>query len=130
MLLLSSVMSLTGFAVLAWLMASGWFYTALGVEVASTHAALILFIMILPVFTYFISPLFSALSRKHEFEADEFAHSNSDYRALISALVNLYRDNASTLTPDPIHSMFYDSHPPAMIRIDHLETIAASGSSA
>jgi len=129
-LLLSSAMSLTGFAVLAWLMASDWFYNALGVETASTHAALILFMMILPVFTYFISPLFSALSRKHEFEADEFAHSNSDYRALISALVNLYRDNASTLTPDPVHSMFYDSHPPAMIRIDHLETIAANGSSA
>ena len=129
-LLLSSVMSLAGFAALAWLMASDWFYSALGVETASTHAALILFMMILPVFTYFISPLFSALSRKHEFEADEFAHSNSDYRALISALVNLYRDNASTLTPDPIHSMFYDSHPPAMIRIDHLESIAAGGSSA
>jgi len=129
-LLLSSAVSLAGFAILAWLMAADWFYRALGVDVASTHAALILFMMILPVFTYFISPLFSALSRKHEFEADEFAHSNSDYRALISALVNLYRDNASTLTPDPIHSMFYDSHPPAMIRINHLETIAANGSSA
>ena len=129
-LLLSGVMSLAGFGVLAWLMASDWFYPALGVENASTHAALLLFMMILPVFTYFISPLFSALSRKHEFEADEFAHSNSDYRALISALVNLYRDNASTLTPDPIHSMFYDSHPPAMIRINHLETIAAGASSA
>ena len=127
-LLLSSIISLLGFAILAWLMSSGWFYSSLGVQTASTHAALILFMMILPVFTYFISPLFSALSRKHEFEADEFAHSNSDYRALISALVNLYRDNASTLTPDPIHSMFYDSHPPAMIRIDHLETIAAGSS--
>ena len=82
----------------------------------------------MPVFTYFVSPLFTALSRKHEFEADEFAHLNSDYRALISALVNLYRDNASTLTPDPIHSMVYDSHPPASIRIDHLETVAARGS--
>lgn len=128
-LLLSSAVSLVGFAVLAWLMASPWFYPALGVTTASTHAALILFMLILPVFTYFISPLFSALSRKHEFEADEFAHCNSDYRALISALVNLYRDNASTLTPDPIHSMFYDSHPPAMIRIDHLESIAGVGAS-
>ena len=128
-LLLSSAVSLLGFALLAWLMASPWFYPALGVTTASTHAALILFMLILPVFTYFISPLFSALSRKHEFEADEFAHSNSDYRALISALVNLYRDNASTLTPDPIHSMFYDSHPPAMIRIDHLESIASAGAS-
>jgi STE24 endopeptidase len=106
-------------------MRSDWFYTSLGVETASTHAALLLFMMVMPVFTYFISPLFSALSRKHEFEADEFAHSNSDYKALISALVNLYRDNANTLTPDPLHSMFYDSHPPASIRISHLESIAA-----
>lgn len=127
-LLLSSALSFVGFALLAWLMRSGWFYSSLGVEAASTHAALILFVMIMPVFTYFISPLFSAMSRKHEFEADEFAHLNSDYRALISALVNLYRDNASTLTPDPIHSMFYDSHPPATIRINHLEAIASGGS--
>jgi STE24 endopeptidase len=76
---------------------------------------------VLPVFTYFISPLFSAMSRKHEFEADDFARQQSDYRALVSALVNMYRENASTLTPDPIHSMFYDSHPPASIRIAHLE---------
>ncbi len=124
-LLLSSALSLLGFALLAWLMRSDWFYPALGVDAPSTHAALILFVLILPVFTYFVSPLFSALSRKHEFEADEFAHRNSDYRALISALVNLYRDNASTLTPDPLHSIFYDSHPPASIRIDRLETIAA-----
>jgi len=128
-LLLSAVISAVGFAMLAWLMGSEWFYTSLGVETASTHAALILFMMIMPAFTYFISPLFSALSRKHEFEADEFAHSNSDYKALISALVNMYRDNASTLTPDPLHSMFYDSHPPASIRIDHLENIASGRSS-
>jgi STE24 endopeptidase len=128
-LLLSSVISAIGFAILAWLMRSDWFYAALGVQTASTHAALLLFMMIMPAFTYFISPVFSALSRKHEFEADEFAHSNSDYRALISALVNMYRDNASTLTPDPMHSMFYDSHPPASIRINHLEQIASSGSS-
>jgi len=128
-LLLSAVLSLAGFALLAWLMRSDWFYSSLGVDTASTHAALILFMMVMPIFTYFVSPLFSALSRKHEFEADEFAHSNSDSKALISALVNLYRDNASTLTPDPIHSMFYDTHPPASIRINHLETIAAGGSS-
>ncbi len=128
-LLLSAVFSLAGFALLAWLMRSDWFYSSLGVETASTHAALLLFMMIMPAFTYFISPLFSAMSRKHEFEADEFAHSNSDYKALISALVNMYRDNASTLTPDPLHSMFYDSHPPASIRINRLETIASSKSS-
>jgi STE24 endopeptidase len=127
-LLLSAAISAVGFALLAWLMRSEWFYSSLGVETASTHAALILFMMIMPAFTYFISPLFSALSRKHEFEADEFAHSNSDYKALISALVNMYRDNASTLTPDPLHSMFYDSHPPASIRINHLENIASNRS--
>jgi STE24 endopeptidase len=123
-LALSLVTTLLGFALLAWLMQSPWFYTALGVENASTHAALLLFVLVMPVFTYFISPLFSALSRKHEFEADEFAKSNSDYRALISALVSMYRDNASTLTPDPVHSMFYDSHPPASIRINHLKSVA------
>ena len=119
---LSILMTLGGFALLAWLMQSPWFYSAMGVETASTHTALILFMFVLPVFTYFISPLFSAMSRKHEFEADDFAKQQSDYRALISALVNMYRENASTLTPDPIHSMFYDSHPPASIRIAHLET--------
>jgi len=124
-LALSLVTTLLGFALLAWLMQSPWFYTALGVENASTHSALLLFVLVMPVFTYFISPLFSALSRKHEFEADEFAKSNSDYRALISALVSMYRDNASTLTPDPIHSMFYDSHPPASIRINHLKSVAS-----
>jgi STE24 endopeptidase len=123
-LLISLATTLFGFALLAWLMDSNWFYAALGVEVASTHTALLLFILTMPVFVYFISPLFSALSRKHEFEADEFAKSNSDYRALISALVNMYRDNASTLTPDPLHSMFYDSHPPASIRINHLKSVA------
>lgn len=123
-LLLSTTMTLVGFALLAWLMGSSWFYSALGVDTVSTHNALLLFVLVMPVFTYFISPLFSSLSRKHEFEADEFAHSNSDYRALVSALVNLYRDNASTLTPDPLHSMFYDSHPPASVRINHLKTIA------
>ncbi|MCP4074667.1 MAG: M48 family metallopeptidase [Gammaproteobacteria bacterium] len=118
---LSFVMTLGGFALLAWLMNSPWFYASMGVEVASTHTALLLFMFVLPVFTYFISPLFSAMSRKHEFEADDFAKQQSDYRALVSALVNMYRENASTLTPDPIHSMFYDSHPPASIRIAHLE---------
>ncbi len=120
-MLLSILMTLAGFALLAWLMKSPWFYSAMGVENMTTYNALLLFMFILPVFTYFISPLFSALSRKHEFEADDFAKEQADYRALVSALVNMYRENASTLTPDPIHSMFYDSHPPASIRINHLE---------
>ena len=120
-MLLSIVMTLGGFALLAWLMNSPWFYSSLGIEHPSTHTALLLFMFIMPVFTYFISPLFSALSRKHEFEADDFAKQQSDAQALVTALVNMYRENASTLTPDPIHSMFYDSHPPASIRIAHLQ---------
>ncbi len=121
-MLLSFAMTFAGFALLAWLMKSPWFYSSLGVEHASTHTALLLFMFIMPVFTFFISPLFSALSRKHEFEADDFAKQQSDAKALVTALVNMYRENASTLTPDPIHSMFYDSHPPASIRIAHLQT--------
>ncbi len=121
-MVLSIAMTLAGFYILDILMNADWFYSGLGVETASTHAALMLFMFVLPVFTYFISPLFSAMSRKHEFEADEFAKEQSDHKALISALVNMYRDNASTLTPDPIHSMFYDSHPPASIRIAHLNS--------
>lgn len=117
---LSIAMTLAGFYLLDILMNAEWFYAGLGVANASTHTALMLFMFVLPVFTYFISPLFSAMSRKHEFEADAFAKEQSDHKALISALVNMYRDNASTLTPDPIHSMFYDSHPPASIRIAHL----------
>ena len=120
-LVLSIMMTFGGFALLAWLMNSAWFYSSLGIENASTYTALMLFMFVMPVFTFFITPLFSAMSRKHEFEADDFAKQQSNYRDLVSALVNMYRENASTLTPDPIHSMFYDSHPPASIRINHLE---------
>ena len=119
-MILSIAMTLVGFYALNYLMNASWFYTQLGVEHPSTHSALMLFMFVLPVFTFFISPIFSAMSRKHEFEADDFAKQQSNAKALISALVNMYRDNASTLTPDPIHSMFYDSHPPASIRIAHL----------
>ena len=126
-LALSLLVALGGFALLAWLMQQPWFYTALGVSTPSTHAALVLFMLVLPVFSFFLGPLFAMLSRKHEFEADEFASQQSNPRALISALVNLYRENASTLTPDPVHSAFYDSHPPASIRIQHLERLAHSG---
>ncbi len=76
--------------------------------------------LVMPLFTFFISPLFAALSRRDEFEADEYARQQSDGSQLISALVKMYEENASTLTPDPLHSAFYDSHPPASIRIAHL----------
>jgi STE24 endopeptidase len=82
--------------------------------------ALLLFALVLPVFTFLLSPLASISSRKHEFEADAFAAKYSNAQDLVSALVKLYEDNASTLTPDPLHSAFYDSHPPATIRIKRL----------
>ncbi|MEZ5536751.1 MAG: M48 family metallopeptidase [Thiolinea sp.] len=120
-MILSVSMTFIGFAVLAWLMEQGWFYNALGVSQPSTYMALILFMIVSPVFTFFIGPLMSRLSRKHEFEADEFAAQQSSAAELIAALVGLYKENASTLTPDPLHSAFYDSHPPAAIRIAHLQ---------
>lgn len=120
-MLLSVTMTFIGFAVLAWLMEQTWFYNALGVSQPSTYMALILFMVVSPVFTFFIGPLMSRLSRKHEFEADEFAAEQSSASELIAALVGLYKENASTLTPDPLHSAFYDSHPPAAIRIAHLQ---------
>ena len=82
--------------------------------------ALLLFMLVMPVFTFPFAPLSSFTSRKHEFEADAFAARHSDARNLVSALVKMYEDNASTLTPDPLHSAFYDSHPPASVRIAHL----------
>jgi len=106
------------------LMQTDWFYQGLGVSPAtqSTALALLLFFMVLPVFNFMLSPIMSALSRKHEFEADTYAAKQTDASDLVSALVKLYQDNASTLTPDPLYSSFYDSHPPAMVRIAYLQT--------
>jgi STE24 endopeptidase len=117
---LMATMSLIGLAILGWLLDKPEFYAGLGVSQPSTYAGLLLFMLVMPLFTFFISPLFSAFSRKHEFEADEYASQQSDARALISALVKMYEENASTLTPDPVHSAFYDSHPPAPVRISNL----------
>ena len=122
-MIVSITMTLIGFAVLAWLMKQEWFYTALGVQQSSTYMALLLFLLVNPVFTFFIGPIMSRWSRKHEFEADAFAAQQSDAGELISALVGLYKKNAGTLTPDPLYSAFYDSHPPASIRIAHLKQI-------
>ena len=120
--------SLGFLALLGYLKGQSWFYTGLGVEpvmAASNDAmALILFMLALPVFTFVFSPLTSISSRKHEFEADAFAATHTDARDLVSALVKMYEDNASTLTPDPLHSAFYDSHPPASVRIKHLNLAA------
>ncbi|WP_157313884.1 M48 family metallopeptidase [Chitinibacter sp. GC72] len=100
-----------------------WFYQGLGVSTPSTAAALLLFFLTLPVFTFIFAPISSITSRKHEYEADAFAASQCSAEDLITALVKLYRDNASTLTPDPLHSMFYDSHPPASLRIAALRRL-------
>ena len=120
------VISLGLLAVLGYLKNQVWFYQGLGVEpmmAASNDAmALILFMFALPVFTFLFSPVLSITSRKNEFEADAFAAKHSNSKDLISALVKLYEDNASTLTPDPLHSAFYDSHPPASIRVEKLLT--------
>jgi STE24 endopeptidase len=118
------VISLGLLALLGYLKNQVWFYQGLGVEpmmAASNDAmALILFMFALPVFVFLFSPLLSITSRKNEFEADAFAAKHSNSQDLISALVKLYEDNASTLTPDPLHSAFYDSHPPASIRVQKL----------
>ncbi len=120
--------SLLFFAALGWLARQLWFYQGLGVE-PLLHApndglALILFVMVLPVVMLPLSPLVHALSRRHEFEADAFAAQHTQATDLIHALVKLYQDNASTLTPDPLYSTFYDSHPPAALRVARLQSLS------
>jgi len=121
-LLLMGLTSLAGLALLAWLLEQPGFFSGLGVSRPSAATGLALFLLVLPVFTRFLAPLFNALSRRHEFEADDFAARQSDAGALIDALVKLYRDNAATLTPDPLYSAFHHSHPPAPVRIAHLSS--------
>ena len=116
-------MSLVGFALLGYLSGQTWFYTALGVRpnmIAGAHndaLALLLFMLVVPVFTQFVSPLFTQISRRHEFEADAFAVAQTSSADLSTALLKLYEDNASTLTPDPVYVKFYYSHPPAVERL-------------
>jgi STE24 endopeptidase len=119
-LLSTFALSLVALALLGWLAGQDWFYQGLGVSQASSWMALMLFMMVLPVFTFFIQPVMSLLSRKHEFEADAYAVQQSSGADLIHALVKMYRENASTLTPDPLYSAFHDSHPPAPVRISHI----------
>jgi STE24 endopeptidase len=116
------LMSLAGLALLGWLIEQSWFYQGLGVQQPSNHLALLLFLMVSPVFTIFLQPLFSWFSRRHEFEADDYAATQASAADLIRALVKMYQENASTLTPDPLYSAFYDSHPPAPVRVAHLST--------
>ena len=113
-------LSLLGLALLGWLMNQTWFYNGLGVSEPSNYMALILFLLVSPVFLFVLRPFMASYSRKNEFEADDYAAKHANANRLVDALVKLYRDNASTLTPDPLHSAFYDSHPPASIRITKL----------
>jgi len=124
MLFATSIMSLISFAVLGWLINEAWFYNGLGVEQASNAAALLLFMLVSSSFTFFMQPISAYFQRKFEFEADDFAANNAKSTKMISALVKLYEENANTLTPDPLYSAFHYSHPPAAIRIAHLETKA------
>ncbi len=112
---------------LGYLMQQDWFYQGLGVSISqtpSTAMALLLFFLVMPVFTFLFQPLTSLYSRKHEFEADQYAAENASASDLVRALIKLYKDNAATLTPDPLHSAFYDSHPPAAMRIARLQSLA------
>ena len=120
-IVLMAVLSLAGLVVLGWLIDAPWFYAGLGVTEPSIAVALLLFLMVAPVFTVFVQPVMTGLSRRHEYEADDYAAHQTEARHLISALVKLYRENAATLTPDPLYSAFHDSHPPAPLRIASLE---------
>jgi STE24 endopeptidase len=123
----TTVMTLISFAVLGWLIGEQWFYTGLGVTEPSSAAALMLFMLVSPVFTFFTQPISAFFQRKFEFEADDFAANNAKASMLISGLVKLYKENANTLTPDPLYSAFHYSHPPAAIRIAHLENNPVNG---
>jgi STE24 endopeptidase len=126
-LLVSIATMLVGFALLGWLAGKPDFYRVLGVPVPSPHAALLLFALVVPVALFFTTPLGSLWSRRHEFAADRFASEYASAQELASALVKLYRDNASTLTPDPLYTAFYYSHPPALERISRLVATGSSG---
>jgi len=117
----SFLISLLFLWLLSQLMNQNWFYTGLNVQSPSTAMALILFFIVVPQFIFLLQPVTSFYSRKHEFEADNYAAQHASGSDLISALVKLYKDNAATLTPDPLHSVFYDSHPPATLRIARLK---------
>jgi len=112
--------SLLGLALLGWLIQQPWFFSGLGLDQSSNPIALLLFLMTAPVFSQFLHPLIAKLQRKHEFEADDYAVEQTSAEPMINSLVKLYKENASTLTPDPLYSAFHDSHPPAPVRIAYL----------
>jgi len=122
----STVLTLAGLALLGWLVQLPEFYTGLGMTTQTPVVALLLFMTAVPTLFFFMGPISAIKSRKHEFEADAFAAEHVGSEHLVSALLKMYRDNASTLTPDPGYSAYHDSHPPAKIRIDHLNSLPLS----
>lgn len=123
-LALSALFGLAGLLLLDWLLGQAWFYSGFGIDTPSHHTALLLFALAGPVFGFFMTPLMMRSSRRQEYEADEFAARQARATDLISALLKLYRDNASTLTPDPLYAAFHHSHPEAGARIAHLAALA------
>ena len=123
-------LSLVGFALLGWVSLQSWFFTGLGVQpnmgAPNSALALLLFMIVVPVFGFFVAPLSARLSRKHEFEADAYAVSQTSGTDLSAALLKLYQDNASTLTPDPVFVKFYYSHPPASERLQRMALVPAT----
>lgn len=119
-ILTMGLLSLLGLAILDRLLHADWFYAGLGVNHAGGHTGLALFILVAPVFTFLLQPITAWFSRRHEFEADDFAARQAHPMTLVRALVKLYAENAATLTPDPLYSAFHDSHPPAPVRVAHL----------
>ena len=126
-LVVAALTALGGLAVLGYLFDKAWFFNAVGLQSIEAYSVLLTFMLVGPVFTFFLTPITSLASRKHEFEADEYACQQADGSMLITALVKLYEENASTLTPDPWYSAVYDSHPPAPVRIKHIEANMGSG---
>lgn len=120
-MIISFMTTLLSLALLGYLITQTWFFHGLGISQMSNHTALVLFSLAMPSFSFFITPISSSFSRKYEFEADAFAAKHTNADDLVSSLVKLYRDNASTLTPDRLYSAFHDSHPSASIRINHLK---------
>jgi STE24 endopeptidase len=122
-IILMFLVSFIGLYILGLLKESTWFYEGLGVSTMTDANALLLFLLVSPLFVFFIRPVMAYYSRLNEFEADEYACKFAKARDLKQSLVKLYRDNASTLTPDPLHSSFYDSHPPALLRIQAIDRL-------
>lgn len=123
MMVQSFAMTLVGLAFLGWLAQQSFFYSGLGMASETPASALLLFLTAMPIFFFFIGPIMAFKSRKNEFEADTFASEAVGSKHLISALLKMYRDNASSLTPDPTFSAYHDSHPPAKIRIEFLKSL-------